>query len=66
METTFIVEEEAAAIPLDYTSLHSNVEAVFKRAQDGVKTCKAMTLLLQQTSTLEDQYGASIIKVCSR
>ena len=46
-----------------FTNLHGNLEAVFARANDGVQTCKALHLLLQQTAVVEESYGVAIVKV---
>lgn len=44
-------------------NLAGSLDQVFHKAKEGVKTCKALSLLLQQTSTLEDTYGSAIVKV---
>lgn len=48
---------------VSYRDLHQSPEAAFKRAQDGLRACKATLVLLQQTATVEENFGTALIKV---
>lgn len=50
-------------LALSYRHLHQNLDAAFKRSQDGLRACKATLLFLQQSAALEETFGNSMVKV---
>lgn len=51
---------------LEYPVLLSNMEVIFQKAHEGSKACKAFATLIQQSASLEESYGNSIVKVRER
>jgi hypothetical protein len=54
---------EPGAPPLYREALAGNVDAAFRRARGGVRVCKAVGSLIQQTVGPEELYAAALVKV---